>query len=74
MRPIPPPPRYLALVVALGCVLGPLSARAADDAAMADTRRLLALLAGIRGEYHEAFDAQGKVTRAIEVEEAKVIF
>jgi len=73
MRPIPPPARVLSLVAALGCVLAPLFARAAGDAAVADTRRLLALLAGIRGEYHEAFDAQGRVTRAIEVEEAKLL-
>ena len=73
MRPIPRSPRLLCLVAALGCVLAPLSARAAGDSAAADTRRLLALLAGIRGEYHEAFDAQGRVTRAIEVEEAKLL-
>src|SRR5262245_16505991 len=73
MRPIPALPRVLSLLAVLGCVLVPLSARAAGNAAVADTRRLLALLAGIRGEYHEAFDAQGRVTRSIEVEEAKLL-
>src|SRR5262245_64290122 len=73
MRPIPALPRVLSLLAVLGCVLVPLSARAAGNASVADTRRLLALLAGIAGEYHEAFDAQGRLTRPIEVEEAKLL-
>src|SRR5215813_14262779 len=59
-------------VLLIAVVAAPWPARAAGDAT-ADTRRLLALLAGIGGEYHEAFDAGGRVTRQIEIEEAKLL-
>ncbi len=65
--------RLLPLVLTLGCVVAPVSSRAAGEDATADTRRLLTLLAGIRGEYHEAFDARGNVSRSIEIEEAKLL-
>jgi high-affinity iron transporter len=58
------------LVAAVGA-RGAAAERAGDPAA--DTRRLLALLAGIGGEYHEAFDAGGHLTRPIEIEEAKLL-
>ncbi|HKA27951.1 MAG TPA: c-type cytochrome [Candidatus Binatia bacterium] len=65
--------RLLALVLILGCAVAPASSRAAGEDPTADTRRLLSLLAGVRGEYHEAFDAQGNVSRSIEIEEAKLL-
>ena len=58
--------RLLPVVLILA-VVGPPAARADGDSA-ADTRRLLALLAGIGGEYQEAFDAGGRITRQIEIE------
>jgi len=59
-------------VVLIFAVVGPPAARA-DGNSAADTRRLLALLAGIGGEYQEAFDAGGRITRQIEIEEAKLL-
>jgi high-affinity iron transporter len=59
-------------VLLIAAVIGPWTARADGDST-ADTRRLLALLAGIGGEYHEAFDASGHLTRRIEIEEAKLL-
>ncbi len=63
--------RLLPVVLILAVVGAP-AARADGDSA-ADTRRLLALLAGIGGEYQEAFDAGGRITRQIEIEEAKLL-
>jgi high-affinity iron transporter len=59
-------------VLLVAAVTAPWTARADGDAA-ADTRRLLALLAGIGGEYQEAFDASGHLARQIEIEEAKLL-
>jgi len=39
----------------------------------ADARRLLTLLAGVSGEYREAFDEHGQLVRTIELEEAKLL-
>src|SRR4029453_16679161 len=49
----------------------PLAAPGADRTA--DTRRLLTLLAGVAGEYREAFDEHGRLVRTIELEEAKLL-
>src|SRR5262245_47045967 len=48
-----------------------LAARGTDRAA--DARRLLTLLAGVSGEYREAFDEHGRLVRTIELEEAKLL-
>src|SRR4030095_5170292 len=49
----------------------PLAAPGADRTA--DARRLLTLLAGVSGEYREAFDEHGRLVRTIELEEAKLL-
>src|SRR5262245_57959959 len=71
-----PPSRFqrllrVVLLVATFGARGAVAEPAGESAA--DTRRLLALLAGIGGEYHEAFDAGGRLTRQIEIEEAKLL-
>src|SRR4029453_15066395 len=49
----------------------PLAAPGADRAA--DARRLLTLLAGVSGEYREAFDEHGRLVRTIQLEGAKLL-
>jgi high-affinity iron transporter len=72
---VPPSPFHRLLpVVLLVATFGARGATAAPAGESAgDTRRLLALLAGIGGEYQEAFDAGGHLTRQIEIEEAKLL-
>lgn len=39
----------------------------------ADVQRALQLLAGVSGEYQEAFDEQGRVVRSIDIDEARLL-
>lgn len=59
--------------LALGVALALAGAAFASPAAPPEARRLMTLLAGMRDEYREAFDASGRLVRAIEVEEAKLL-
>ncbi len=64
--------RRLALCSVIGLLLCAASPARADERAD-DVRRLLALFAGIRTEYQEAFDANGTLGRPIELEEARLL-
>ena len=59
-------------VVLLLAVAGPPAARADGDSA-ADTRRLLRCWPASPASTSEAFDAGGRLTRQIEIEEAKLL-
>ena len=71
MAPAPRLTRLLLPLLIVGA-LGPRAATAGGDTATG-TRRLLALLAGIGGEYQEAFDTAGHLSRQIEIDEAKLL-
>src|SRR5262245_38010583 len=62
---------WCLLLLLAGAPARTLAAPGADRTA--DARRLLTLLAGVSGEYREAFDEPGRLVRTIELEEAKLL-
>jgi cbb3-type cytochrome c oxidase subunit III len=61
------------LVPAVLALLASAAAWAGATFDPADARRLLTLLAGVRDEYHEAFDDAGALVRPIELDEARLL-
>jgi len=62
-----------ALLVAALLAPGWAPAAVTDPAVRSDVRRLLMVMAGIRDEYAEALDEDGRVVRPVEIEEAKLL-
>jgi high-affinity iron transporter len=66
-------PRPYPFVLALLLCAVPFPALAGASDRADDTRRLLTLLGGVATEYREAFDDAGRLTRPIEIEEARLL-